>query len=475
MKRNRKRRRVIAAVLAVIFLVTAAALWALREPTFEGKSVAEWSATGAARPANEVVNAFGTEACERLVAILEEEDDGITRRMVTLVWGRLSPKMQSRLGRWGPGSLKGQQQYAEEWLMELGKSAEEVFPRLNRLALNDRCGLMTLALVGEDHPDAPAVFGGLIQHTNPAVKREAALAGTWLRERGAVVLPGLTNALRASGEKWPQEVILAIGSLGEAASNAVPLLVNCLVDRDVVAPTLWALTEIGPGAAEAVPLLCNLLDKSTGDEQLRVVKCLHAIGPRAVEARARLWRLKTYETNMLQLLVSLALAEIEYDPKLATDAIKRSLSGRRILSRRIGIAALTDGNNGGRWLGLKHAEYAAVAAADYKDPDLLPFLMEAMDGSGGWRLQLLAARTYWRHTGRGHKILPAVWNGLFSRDPFCIGVAAELLEEMPLTNKEAALLEQFLKDMDRPWREHVRVMKVLAGIEGSQAGPGRSL
>ena len=433
------------------------------------------------------VNGFGAEAAETLVRILEEENEDLVRRCVARAWPRLSPAVQTRLRRWAPGSLQSQQVYAEAWLAKLETGAEKVFPRLFALAVKGRCSPRTLALVGRQHADAPAAFEQMLKDSPGVARSDVALAGAMLGMRGVSVLPALQSYLgqapvatpgafilgapikAVTNRVEPELVILAIGALGPGANNAVPALVNCLENASLAPGAVWALTEIGPGAAEAVPKLSKMLRRASPDEELRIVKCLHAIGAGAAAARLDLYRLRTSETNLLQLLVSLTLAEIEGEPEMAKRAIVKSLKGRKHLSRVILRTGFPQFPSRGEYQGLNHAEYAALVAAEVEyDPELLEHLEQALDGTGGWRLQILAARAIWRLTGRSDVAVLAAWNGLFSDDPFCVKKAIELLEEIPVGAQETPLMKEFLRDWRRAWPHRMRVMRVVERVESGE-------
>lgn len=99
-------------------------------------------------------------------------------------------------------------------------------------------------------------------------------------------LPKLLSSLDESTPKIRYKLLLAIGSLGEAAWPSVPKLIETLKDSDaeVRMGAARALGEIGPVSAAAVPSLVKLLKDSVCLARAEAARALGAIGPAAHEA-----------------------------------------------------------------------------------------------------------------------------------------------------------------------------------------------
>ncbi|MBY0525129.1 MAG: HEAT repeat domain-containing protein [Gemmataceae bacterium] len=91
----------------------------------------------------------------------------------------------------------------------------------------------------------------------------------------------------------PQQVVrlhaaTVLGTLGDAAAAAVPVLVAMLEAGDVHDRRLAALTlgEIGPAAEQAIPTLCDAVDDEDEGVVELAVSALEAIDPTDVDEEA---------------------------------------------------------------------------------------------------------------------------------------------------------------------------------------------
>jgi HEAT repeat protein len=104
----------------------------------------------------------------------------------------------------------------------------------------------------------------------------------WLDTRAA--LPYLLDATRED-QGWGirSSAVRAIGYMGPAGADAVPILVKLLKDPDskVSGWVLFSLGEIGPPAASAVPVLIKLLRDPNRNIRQFSARALGQIGPAA--------------------------------------------------------------------------------------------------------------------------------------------------------------------------------------------------
>lgn len=466
------RRTIKRAVLVCCTLLSAAlCLLALyfwhqdsKKPRFQGKTVSEWLPDHPNAPDNEIVNAFGTTAIPELVAILQRKEG-----LLTSFWERMPPTLNHRFARFRPMHLPAARNSASLWLRRLGTDADSAFPFLEPLASESHF-VETIAMIGRDHPQTPEILSELLQHTNSMVRNEAALAPAVLGERALIMLPALTNFIMTHPRGTPFNALLGIRFLGAKASNAVPLLITCLDNPNLIPNTLLALHGIGPGAIEALPKLLALLNVVEEREQVKILDCIRRMGPSAQEAIPTLMRMRSEETNLLQLLISLSLSELQRDRKNAVAALEQALNGRTISSKQTILVIIPDQKTIiGMWYGLGHAEFAALISADYPEAStLLPLLREIAAvrrqinrGNQGIVSKVLAARAIWRHTKSHEEVLPVVANALLSDDGLGVHYALELLEEIPLTPSDLGPLLEFYGDMKRPWQQRMAVLKLI--------------
>lgn len=458
----RSRRRLVAltilAVVAVLFCVAVFAYWqATSGPRFRGKSVERWVASFSHEPEPEVINAFGVSACPELIRVLEKEETKFAG-----VWVRLPQGLRQKLRHLDPSRLSEHQRLAATWLKVLGTDAEAVVPQLGKVSSRKPEFASTLAFVGKNQPVTAKMLTPLLEHTNTMVREDVALTPGVLRSNAFPLLPALTNMIVNHPRQAPFNAILGVGLIGPSASNAVPLLISFLGKSNFVDNTLSALENIGTGATAAIPALCALLEDRSRDKQLKIVECLYAMGRGASQALPHLRRLQSAETNLLQLLVSLTLAQIEEDRGHAAEALARSLSGRQIRTddQTFTIVLPDTRTTLGSYVGLRHAQFAALLAADYPDrPELLPHLKNALHDSGNW-FQVLAARAIWRHTRSTDQILPPIYEALLS-DGLPLHYAVETLKELPLKKEDLPPLIEFVEDMKRPWATRMAILKVI--------------
>jgi hypothetical protein len=428
-------------------------------PRFRGKSVEQWLASFSREPNHEVINAFGLSACPELIRVMQKE-----KSKFAPLWVRLPSSLQKRFRHLNPSKLPLKQSFAARWLNALGTDAEAFVPHLSGIVSNKPQFASTLAFIGKNRPETSRILASLLQHTNITVQDEVALTPGVLRSNALPLLPGLTNLIANHRQQPPFNAILGVGLIGPSASNAVPLLAACLAQSNLVANSLTALENIGPGALAAVPILCELLDKSPPDKRLQIVKCLYAIGSNAFDAVPHLRQVQSAETNLTQLLVSLALAQIENNRGNAAAALARSLAGRTIRSDERFMIVLPDSETtSGSYFGLTHAEYAALLAADFGDrPELLPHLKNALHSSDKW-LRVLAARAVSRHRGTS-EILPVITEALGS-DALPLYVAVQALKDLPLSKQELGPLIEFVENMKRSWRHRIEVLNVIKRVD----------
>ena len=460
------------AILSLVTLLTGVALlcafvwWKeAHRPRFQDKTVREWVTSFSREPSNEVVNAFGTSAVPELMEILEESED-LFRKATGAIWRKLPIDLQKRFERLRPLNFSEAPRMASLWLRKLGPDAEEAVPRFQQLQFTESHLAGTLAIIGEDHPASPEILSDLLEHNTTMVRNEAALAPAVLKERAFPMFEGLTNFIVNHPTGAPFNALLGIGYLGPQASNAVPLLATCLKDTNLFQNSLSALRGIGSGALAALPTLCLMADQLPEKDLVKVVDCIRRMGAQATNAVPTLEKLRSDETNLLQLLIALSLSEIQNDRSIAAAALEKSIRSPEVGRDPTFTISIPDERTTlGALYGLRHRPYALLITGDSADyPELLPLFQEALEDPN-FTTRVLAARAIWRHTQEYEKVLPAISEALLSEDQMKVHYALEVLGEVPLKESELGPAKQFYENMKKPWRQRQAVLRIIRAAD----------
>jgi acetyl esterase len=192
-------------------------------------------------------------------------------------------------------------------LLELGRAAQEAFPALVRLLVDDEAvdfavAAQTLYAKPLQSREASRLAEALKQDT------KARAAAAWqLSQMGpsanAATARDLVEALRHPDKHERNFIVVALAIAAPPAREAVPALLAVLDDEGSAdtpqtnykyprASATLALGMFGPATREGVPTLMGILDKNGGWEYQRAAACftLGRIGPDAREALAALRR-----------------------------------------------------------------------------------------------------------------------------------------------------------------------------------------
>jgi len=176
---------------------------------------------------------------------------------------------------------------AARTLVELGPDAEPATPALLKALDDGNLHVRAVALIAlvavrtpiaqlEPHLDAA------FKHESPIIRSAAVEASVHLAgEDGKAFHGKIIAALKDPDESVRKT---AIGQLGPAFGDAVPLLIPLLEDSTRRAAASEALGRIGPAAKPAVPRLAALLPSGEKDDRIRASHAIGQIGPSASEA-----------------------------------------------------------------------------------------------------------------------------------------------------------------------------------------------
>ena len=137
------------------------------------------------------------------------------------------------------------------------------------------------ALLTIDAKDAKAeaVLAEALGDASNAVRLDAARSAGRLGKLAEVLIPQLISAIDKEGDadvRWAS--VEALGSIGPAATGAVPRLESLLDRPELQACAAETLGRIGQAAASALPRLAKLLDSNQSDVQWAAVRAMVLIG-----------------------------------------------------------------------------------------------------------------------------------------------------------------------------------------------------
>ena len=107
---------------------------------------------------------------------------------------------------------------------------------------------------------ARAAAAGAVGALGPAANRET--------------VPALIEALQDEEKGVRITAALVLGSLGPAAKDAVPALIQALEDRGISGKVAEALGKMGPTAREARPRLVEMLEAGLINDRGRALRAL---------------------------------------------------------------------------------------------------------------------------------------------------------------------------------------------------------
>ena len=190
------------------------------------------------------------------------------------------------------GSAEGRlKQVAIDVYVKLDQK-ESVPALVKELNEGSRRGQMFAAHVLSKLPEkGDAVIQGLI---DAALHEDRDIAGPALRGflglgmRGKVAVPRLVEALRdkGKGRNIRLQAMLALGSLGSYAKEAVPTLMEVTQDEDqhIAFRAIAMLADIGSPPKDAVPRLIDVVSDKESDVRAYAIHALGRIGPGASDA-----------------------------------------------------------------------------------------------------------------------------------------------------------------------------------------------
>jgi HEAT repeat protein len=143
------------------------------------------------------------------------------------------------------------------------------------------------------------------------------------------VIPAYLEALRSGRAQLRPRAAEDLGMLGAAAKPAVPILRQCLKDRDeaLAFESAVALGRIGPDASEAIADLAEALRSPRDRTRAGAAHALGSLGLAARPALAGLIRALQDPQALVRALASCALGEIGPEAAGATESLSALLTG----------------------------------------------------------------------------------------------------------------------------------------------------
>jgi hypothetical protein len=251
-------------ILAVILAVAAGMAWLATsqpgEPVYQGKRLSLWLQE---YPSNsvrtvEAVRAIGTNSIPTLLRFLREDDSSLKYRLLKLL-------RKQKLFKIPYTSARICNQEALHGFQTLGSSASNAVPELIRIYVRNMSPdsewttAQSLAFIGPAASNAvPALLGRVsamkvMTRTNQMEFICALFALGQIHAQPEVVVPALTELLRARDNLTPFEAAIALGEYGPAAKPALPLMIkyyDTQSDKAMKAQVAEAIRKVDPKAAE---------------------------------------------------------------------------------------------------------------------------------------------------------------------------------------------------------------------------------
>jgi HEAT repeat protein len=251
---------------------------------------------------------------------------------LTLLLGDGNPEVQKQaraaLAKIGPGAipalrgaLKSPQspirRRAADLLALQGSKAKDATGDLIAL-LKDKqpavrkAAALSLAAIGPDASQASEALVDCVQDKDASVRAAVALALGHIRARGQAIST-LVNLFRDP----VQDVRLqAIGAIVKFGPSAINVLINTVPHEDLNMRTsaIFALGEIGPAAKDAVPLLIEQLQDKLPLIRNQSALALGKIGPRAAEKAIEPLKESVLKEREIPVRINMRLALVQLQP-----------------------------------------------------------------------------------------------------------------------------------------------------------------
>ena len=253
---------------------------------------------------------------------------------------------------------------------------------------NLMCGELRSRRVRRLQPDRKLLIPALTQILEDSKPEAAITAMSEIADIGEQAVPGLVEALLNKQARHWATVVL--GEIGPKAASAVPALEKLVADEDpeVRMQALIALGQIGSAAEPAVPAIIAALKD---DEPAVRYGAEFALGKlRATEAAGDLEKLTTSTDPTLKLVATWAIARIHPDDatavRQAMEVIADGIRSDDPQLSRIAAKALAEVDASSQAI-----TPAIRAALDEMDPTVIEHVMEALATVGAKAVPVLTA------------------------------------------------------------------------------------
>jgi hypothetical protein len=259
---------------------------------------------------------------------IQQTEAGIGIRIVGKQGSGIDDRVLLRYGDGAESPLEladGRETYSfvDHCWLRMGTETVNVVGGLRRLSLPVR-GNPRLIVNGREHP--ARIEGGVLKaEVNAPRPVVAAAAAT--RPSGAAApgdLQGLIRQLRGSHVAQREQAALAIGKMGVAGKEAVPVLIGALKEKvrlgNKAIPD--ALAAIGP---DSVPALLEAMKSDDPYTRSEAITAIRLLGPKAKDAVPALVRALDDANRAVQVNVCMALCAMGAEAKEAVPALNRRL------------------------------------------------------------------------------------------------------------------------------------------------------
>lgn len=271
---TKRRRHVLAVLLAAGLGLIAWLLCRTPEPVYQGKNLRHWlwemeiapdSASLAWKESIEAVRAMGTNALPTLLAMLRTPESAWKRKFVDWTQDALGLDLEDHLP-------EVRRRRALAGLRVLGTVAEPAIPQITKLVSAgdlqvSASALGALAEIGGPQTIAPLMAA--VTNKSPQVSVPAAAMLGALRADARPAIPALLEALETSDAGLRASAARALGEIAFSPRRCVPALTKALGDSNSLVrfSAATALGQFGDAAESALPAIQAL--SVDGDEFAR--------------------------------------------------------------------------------------------------------------------------------------------------------------------------------------------------------------
>jgi HEAT repeat protein len=268
-----------------------------------------------------------------------------------------------------------------------------------------------LGQLGDSRPQVVEPLLVLAGDKDLLVRRAAQRAIRALQLPRETLIPLMVKHLK---EASPADVMGTLNTLAESGVMAVPLLIDCLKDKEAAYWACLALAEIGPAAKDAVPSLAALMTSPTPEIRMQALMALSEIGPDAQSALPAISKALESDTfGGVRYAAAFAIGKIGVRDTNSVATLKVAMNGKDKFLRMVSAWALAK-------ISPNDSDTAAQA---------VELLVEGMQSDDA-HSRRMAARALGELKASPEIVIPALVKALKDSDQTVVGNAIDALTSL---------------------------------------------